>query len=895
VQDATKTPGFLFYAPFYRGEIPSTVNARRASFAGLVYAPFIFKNLMAGTLDKLERTVGIGISDGDSVLYDENTETEAEFDPAPLFRKTVTTQMYGRPWVFTVQSTKSFRQGADSNMPAVILVSGIAIDGLLFCLFVAFARSGRKAVDFANKVTQRYQTNAAQHEKLLEQQEDVNHRLSLANVKAERDKQFVESIMNTAVDGMIVIDQAGIMLRYNPACEKIFGYTPEESIGQNVSMLMAEPYRHQHDGYLANFRNGGERKIIGLGREVTGRRKTGEEFPIDLSVGETHEDRHPTFVGILRDCTERKNFETAIKIQSAELKRSNKSLNRMREELEQRNQELEKVDQAKSEFLATMSHEIRTPMNGILGMASVLFDSNLSPEQRTQVETIHSSGSALLVILNDILDFSKLEAGKLHLEAIPFSFGDILDDLTDLLSDQAAAKRLDLVTCIAPSAVGQLIGDPGRLRQILINLTSNAIKFTSAGGIALRVLTTGETADTVSLRIEVKDTGIGLTEEARSRLFRKFEQADRSTTRKYGGTGLGLAICRQIVTLMGGEIGVDSEPDIGSTFWFTLTLRRSKGDHAAPVPSLSGHGQGLLVAGSNPLVFRQIVNQFSLWGMTAELAENAEAARAALQSKYYAGVLVDQRLAGDSGTDLCKEIVANPATATMRRMLITKAGLSNDLARKVNPDVHQILAKPLHQAALFDGVAALLGLDVRYPASTRHHARARAGDTPRALRILLAEDNQVNQMVARAILGKGGHTIDIANNGIEALIMANKNDYDVILMDVQMPEMGGIEATQKIRKLPGPSSRVPIIAMTANAMKGDRENYIRSGMDDYVSKPINPVLLSEALARQAGGTVEVGELDLQGETATEEVQPRSAEASQAFDSLMGSLDDLIGK
>jgi PAS domain S-box-containing protein len=897
VQDAGKTPGFLFYAPVYHADVADvleTIEARRANFVGLVYAPFIVKNLMEGTLDQSKRLVSFQIHDGGSVLYDENSETNPDFDAAPLLGKDVAVDIFGRSWVFNIQTTKAFRNLTASDQPVIILICGIFINLLLLGLFHAFARAGRQTVTFADKVTQKYQTNFSQLEKLLEQQEDVNHRLSLATVKAERDKNHVENVMNTAGDGIIVIDQVGTMQTYNPACEKIFGYTREEAISQNVSILMAEAYRHEHDGDLSNFNISGVRKIIGFGREVVGRRKNGEEFPLELSVGETDQQGEPTLVCIIRDCTERKSFETAINIQSAELKRSNELLTRMREELEKRNEDLEMADHAKSEFLASMSHEIRTPMNGILGMASVLLDTDLPEEQRAQVETIHNSGAALLTILNDILDFSKLEAGKLNLEEIPFCFGEILNDITDLLSEQVAAKRLDLVTCIAPSATGQLVSDPGRLRQILINLATNAIKFTPSGGVALRVLSTGETPDTVTLRIEVVDTGIGLTEEARSRLFRKFEQADASTTRKYGGTGLGLAICRQIVDLMGGEIGVDSEPEQGSTFWFTLTLRRDEGAPKAVSPSFADHGLKLLVAGSNSMVYRQVVDQFAYWGVAADLAESSAAAHAAMRSTAYDGVLVDQRLAGDSGTDLCKEIAGNPATAGIRRILITNQGLSNDFARKANPDIHQFLVKPLSTVTLFNGFADLFGLDHKYPTTRPNRGPKSGNDAPRALRILLAEDNQVNQMVAQAILGKGGHTIDIANNGIEALIMANKNEYDVILMDVQMPEMGGIEATQKIRMLPGPAAKIPIIAMTANAMKGDRENYLGSGMDDYVSKPINPILLSEALGRQAGGGIEVGELDLGQDSSENENQPLNAETSQALNDLMGSLDDLIG-
>src|SRR5216683_2009343 len=671
---------------------------------------------------------------------------------------------------------------------------------------------------------------------LVEQENAISIRRSEARLRA---------ILDSALDAVIGIDVSGRITDWNPKAESIFGWRKAEVLGRPMVETIIPPKDRggKLSGIQAYFAAGPQPAPL-QATELEALRRNGEVFPVEMSISSIQIKDSCLFTAFISDITERKKSEIERKQAETDLRKAKEAA--------------EAGNQAKSDFIANMSHELRTPLNGIIGMSDLLIDTPLNPQQRKYCKAALDSGNALLTIVNDILDFSKIEAGRLDLEIIDFDLLALIEGQADLLASRAQAKGLSVMAFVDPKIPQTVEGDPGRIGQVLLNLIGNAIKFTEKGSIVLRAVAEATNVDPTPNLFSVKDTGIGMMEATKNRLFQRFTQGDQTTARKYGGTGLGLSISKRLVELMGGTIGLESEPGQGSTFWVRLSLARSR--NAAQVTEQSSEALKdleILVVDDDPTA-REIVSAYlEQWRMRSRVAAGGEEALRVMREQADAGrpfdvAIIDRMMSGMDGYALAKKIGSDDRLAKTHLILLTAFDRSQDLETEIERKFSAYLTKPVRQSELYNAIVAST---IKPVPSEARNAPAEKGDAAPALvtmarRILVAEDNSVNQLLAIALLRKLGHSAQGVANGREVIDALGRAPYDLVLMDCQMPEMDGFEATRAIRKREKDTGEhIPIVALTANVMKADQVKCWESGMDDHIGKPLKKEKLAEAIER----------------------------------------------
>ncbi|MGB3093590.1 MAG: PAS domain S-box protein [Candidatus Zixiibacteriota bacterium] len=658
-----------------------------------------------------------------------------------------------------------------------------------------------------------------------------------AEEKLRESEEKYRTLVETAQEGIGITDPDENLTFVNQAFAELLGYTREELLALNLSQICDEEE-------FAKLRKESKKRQRGQPSRYEARlyAKTGEVKYFNVSASPLVDEKGSitATLAFLNDITERKRAE---------------------ENLKKAKQEAEEANRLKSEFLANMSHEIRTPMNAIIGMTGIALDTDLADEQREYLSTVKESSYALLGLIDDILDLSKIEAGRIELDSIDFDLRAMVEGVADTLAPRASPKGLELACLIHPEVPTFLRGDPGRLRQMLVNLGGNAVKFTEKGEVVIGVELEKETEDGATLLFSVTDTGIGVPKDKQTKIFESFTQADGSTTRKYGGTGLGLSISRRLVELMGGKIGVESQPGKGSRFWFDATLEKQKEFKRISPPLVPAdiRGKRILVTDDNKTNRTILVKMLESFGCSAEAVESGGEAikilkRAAHKEKPFDLVLLDMQMPEMNGEETLRIFKDDPEIKDVVVVMLTSVGVRGDASRLEALGCAGYLLKPIKQSQLFDTIITVLSRqkvqakEKSIPIVTRHTI---AEEKRRKIRVLLAEDNSTNQKLAIALLKKAGYSVDAVENGQMVLDALGRASYDLVLMDVQMPEMDGLKATRAIREDEGEKSHIPIIAMTAHAMKGDKERCLQAGMDDYISKPIEPQVMIDTIEKWA--------------------------------------------
>lgn len=687
---------------------------------------------------------------------------------------------------------------------------------------------------------------------------DVTDRMRIENA-LEQERYLLDNLMQGSPDNIYFKEADGRYLRINPAKAASSGLkSPADAIGKSDADFFGPD--HQREAMSD------EQRVMQTGEPLIGKEER-NVYP-DGRVRWMSTTKMPlrdrqghivgTF-GVSRDITQLKLAQEALSAAADAAEAANR---------------------AKSDFLANMSHEIRTPLNAVLGMTELVLDTPLTPVQRDYLKLVQESGESLLTVINDILDFSKIEAGKLAIEQMPFEIREFLGDTLKSMGLRAHRKGLELIAEIATEVPTMLVGDPHRLRQVLVNLVGNAIKFTEAGEILLHVTPEPDGDGNVMLHFRVTDTGIGIPADKFGSIFEAFEQADQSTTRKFGGTGLGLAISARLVTLMGGRIWVESELGRGSTFHFTMQFQQTEaGARTPPASPELLQGLRVLIVDDNSTNRRILAEMLTSWGMVPVLVADAEAALVELQQPRsgldYGLVLTDVHMPGQSGFDLVRRARESGVYVKGVVVMLTSGDRSEDLEMCRDLGVSTYLIKPVKQSELFNAILQALGAAHHEQWATATAANAR--EAARPLNVLLAEDSIINQKLAIGLLERWGHRITVANDGREAVALALQQPFDVILMDIQMPELDGLDATREIREFEATAGKhTPIIAMTAHALQGDRERCLAVGMDDYLTKPIRFEQLFERMER-IGQSIPPKDLSESASTAEVSAPPPTAD------------------